>query len=59
MLHTHPSNRLVGEIAVKDVVAVAKIGLDRFRVLVQRRVPLVAVTAEEAVEMFETQSVRP
>jgi len=59
MLHPHPVDRLVGEIDVEDVVGLADIGLDRLGVLIERRMPLVAVAAEEAIKMFEAQSGGP
>jgi hypothetical protein len=59
VLHTHPRNCLIGQIAVEYVVRVAQIRLDRRGILVQRRVPLVTVAPNEPVEVFKAQSGRP
>ena len=55
VLHPHPGDRLVRQVMVEDVIRIAEIGLDRHGVLVQRRMPLVGVAAEEAVEVLEAR----
>jgi hypothetical protein len=53
MLHPHPGDRLVREVAVEDLGRVAEIRLDRVGAVIQRRVPLVAVAAKKPVEMLD------
>jgi len=59
VLHPHPGDRLIGEIDVEDVIRLAHIRFNRRHVFVQRRVPLVAVAAEEAVKVLKAETVRP
>src|SRR5262245_42404120 len=56
VMHAHPCNRFVCEIAIQNVAWVAEIRLNRRGVLVQCRMPLVAVAAEEPVEVFEAEA---
>ena len=60
LLLAHPLDRLVGHVA-HEVVALLRgaIGLDRGRALVQRRVVLVRLAADEAVEVLEAAAGRP
>ncbi len=58
-LRPDPADRLVGQIAVEDVVRIADRRLDRRGVLVERRGPLVGVALHEAVEVLEAEPGRP
>ena len=57
VLHPHPGDRLIRQVPIEDVVRVAEIRLDRRRVLIQRRMPLIAVAAEETVEVLKAEAV--
>src|SRR5262249_18805456 len=59
VLHAHPRDRLVRQIAVENVVGVAEIGLDWFCVLVEGRMPLIGITPEKSVEVLKTETTRP
>src|SRR5215813_12136941 len=59
VLHPHPGNRFVRQIAIEYVRGVAKVWLNGRGVLIQRRVPLIAVAAEKAVEVLEAKTGRP
>jgi hypothetical protein len=50
VLHAHPGNGLVGQIVIEDIVRLPEIRLDRSRILVECRMPLIAVAAEKAVK---------
>jgi len=56
MLQPNAFNRLVSKVVVENVVGLAKVRFNWCRVLKQRRVPLIAVATDEAVEVFESQS---
>ena len=54
LLLAHPADRLVGQILGEVVALLGRLRrLDRRRALIQRRVPLVVLAADEAVEVLE------
>src|SRR5262249_15836846 len=59
LLHPHPVDRFVRKIMVEDIIRLSKIGLDGPRVLVQSRVPLVAVAPKESIKIFEAKAAWP
>ena len=59
VLHAQPVDRLVRHVAIEIVVGIVMRRLDRPRVLDERRRPLIAVAADEAVEIFEAEADRP
>ena len=59
MLHAQPVDGLVREVVVEDVIRIAEVGLDRLCVLVEGRVPLIGISADEPVEVFEAETGRP
>jgi len=56
MLQPNAFNRLVSKVVVENVVGLAKVRFNWCRVLKQRRVPLIAVATDEAVEVFEPEA---
>ena len=60
LLLADPLDRLVGHVAHEVVALLGRaVGLDRGRALVQRRVVLVRLAADEAVEVLEAAAGRP
>src|SRR5262249_5331733 len=59
LLLTDPIDGVVRQIYIEDVIRFAEIGFDGLRALHKRRVPLVGVAANEAVEVVEPKPCRP
>ena len=60
LLRAHPVDSVVGEVLGEVVALLGGLGrLDRRRALVERRVPLVVLAADEAVEVLEPRAGRP
>src|SRR5262249_45691861 len=59
MLHPHVSNGLIREIVIENVIWLPFVRFDRHRVLVERRMPLIAVAANESIEILKAQTSRP
>src|SRR5256885_135553 len=59
MLCTNPIDGPIGQIPDQDVVRVPDRRRDRLGVLEERWVPLIRVTAEEAIEVLEAHSAGP
>ena len=57
--HAQARDRVVGHVHVEEVVLLAVRRLDRLDVLDERRLPLVGVAADEAVEVLEAEAGRP
>ena len=59
LLLRNPGHRLVGHV-LNEMIALfgCFLGLDRIGALVERRIPLVRLAADETVEIFETAAAR-
>jgi hypothetical protein len=53
VLHLQPRDCLVSQIMIENIVGLSEIRFDGCRVLVKRRMPLIAVAAKEAVEVLK------
>ncbi len=57
--HANPINALVRHVLFEEIVLRIVGWLDRLRVLVKGRLPLVGIAPDESIEVFETQARRP
>ncbi len=59
LLVVHPGNRIVDQVAVEQVVVRATAAIHRGRAIKQRRLPLIGVARNKAVEVLEAPPRRP